>query len=447
MKRKLQTIYEYFSDYTEKEIDAVVNSLSDDEKLIIRSRYGNDLHNPVTQEDWDKEKSRKYYGYVVPKIRRLLFNNHINIIEESPEIDVEHDTIELDHAPEIEWLNSSIELLQLLKTKNNREICEILNISSNQLYDELLKLKNKGILYTRKYYSDGSIRYKNVSTIKNLKNYKMENDERYKTIITEPYKNSMSFLLISDLHFGNELERIDLIDRAYNYCIKNGINIILCGGDFIDGSFTKGTQKISNLYEQVEYFIKNYPQDKSILTFGVGGDHDISIFNNASLDIIEMCNNFRHDIIIGGYNNAGINLKNDRIHLYHFIRSGEMKQTTAPIVLHGHFHKYTTELKNDTLNISIPTLSDILQPMPTALQLDVYFSKGYITSSVVKHLYFGEQDIILGESTFNLSKERNIDNNEIKNVEDYEQDLGNKVLSKTNRQLSQIEKWNKKYGL
>ena len=74
----------------------------------------------------------------------------------------------------------------------------------------------------------------------------------------------MKFLLISDLHFGNELENLKLIDRAYNYCIKNGINIILCGGDFIDGSFSKGSQKITDLYDQIEYFIKNYPQDKNI---------------------------------------------------------------------------------------------------------------------------------------------------------------------------------------
>ena len=432
MKRKLQTIYEYFSDYTEKEIDAVVNSLSDDEKLIIRSRYGNDLHNPVTQEDWDKEKSRKYYGYVVPKIRRLLFNNHINIIEESPEIDVEHDTIELDHAPEIEWLNSSIELLQLLKTKNNREICEILNISSNQLYDELLKLKNKGILYTRKYYSDGSIRYKNVSTIKNLKNYKMENDERYKTIITEPYKNSMSFLLISDLHFGNELERIDLIDRAYNYCIKNGINIILCGGDFIDGSFSKSPQKITDLYDQIEYFIKNYPQDKNILTFGVAGDHDFSTLKRASLDIIEICNNRRHDIIIGGYNNAEINIKNDKIHLFHNMLGGRMHSAQAPIILCGHLHKYMTQQKNNSLYITLPTLSNINQQMPSALELDVSFSKGYISSVVIKHLYFGTQDFVLSESEFNLLNGRNT-NNEIKNVEGYRQNLdAEKILKKTN---------------
>lgn len=53
----------------------------------------------------------------------------------------------------------------------------------------------------------------------------------------------MKLLAISDLHFRNELERINLINRAFNYCTKNGINIILCGGNFIDGNYNKGTQK------------------------------------------------------------------------------------------------------------------------------------------------------------------------------------------------------------
>ena len=39
--------------------------------------------------------------------------------------------------------------------KTNREICECLGISINELYDELLKIKNKGIFYSKKYYSDG----------------------------------------------------------------------------------------------------------------------------------------------------------------------------------------------------------------------------------------------------------------------------------------------------
>lgn len=407
MGRNLQTIYEYFSDYTEEQVNNVIYGLSVDEILVIKSRFGNDLHNPSSQSDWGKENSNKYYGSIIPKMKRRL----AKLLEQEKAVD-----------------DYQAHLLQLIKEgKNNREICEIFNISFNQLYDELLKLKTKGVKYSRKYYSDGSIKYNKIKKLKKL------NENVNKTIITDNQENNMKFLLISDLHFGNEFENLGLIDRAYNYCIKNGINIILCGGDFIDGSFSKSPQKITDLYDQIEYFIKNYPQDKNILTFGVAGDHDFSTLKRASLDIIEICNNRRHDIIIGGYNNAEINIKNDKIHLFHNILGGRMHSAQAPIILCGHLHKYMTQQKNNSLYITLPTLSNINQQMPSALELDVSFSKGYISSAVIKHLYFGTQDFVLSESEFNLLNERNSNNNEIKNVEGYRQNLdAEKKLKKTN---------------
>jgi predicted phosphodiesterase len=401
MGRNLQTIYEYFSDYTEEQVNNVIYGLSVDEILVIKSRFGNDLHNPSSQSDWGKENSNKYYGSIIPKMKRRL----AKLLEQEKAVD-----------------DYQAYLLQLIKEgKNNREICEIFNISFNQLYDELLKLKTKGVKYSRKYYSDGSIKYNKIKKLKKL------NENVNKTIITDNQENNMKFLLISDLHFGNEFENLGLIDRAYNYCIKNGINIILCGGDFIDGSFSKSPQKITDLYDQIEYFIKNYPQDKNILTFGVAGDHDFSTLKRASLDIIEICNNRRHDIIIGGYNNAEIN------HLFHNMLGGRMHSAQAPIILCGHLHKYMTQQKNNSLYITLPTLSNINQQMPSALELDLSFSKGYISSAVIKHLYFGTQDFVLSESEFNLLNERNSNNNEIKNVEGYRQNLdAEKILKKTN---------------
>ena len=406
MGRNLQTIYEYFSDYTEEQVNSVIYGLSVDEILVIKSRYGNDLHNPSSQSDWEKENSNKYYGSIIPKMKRRL----AKLLEQEKGVD-----------------DYQTQLLQLIKEgKNNREICEIFNISFNQLYDELLKLKTKEIKYSRKYYSDGSIKYNKITKLKKL------NENVNKTIITDNQEDNIKFLLISDLHFGNEFENLGLIDRAYNYCIKNGINIILCGGDFIDGSFSKSPQKITDLYDQIEYFIKNYPQDKNILTFGVAGDHDFSTLKRASLDIIEICNNRRHDIIIGGYNNAEINIKNDKIHLFHNMLGGRMHSAQAPIILCGHLHKYMTQQKNNSLYITLPTLSNINQQMPSALELDVSFSKGYISSVVIKHLYFGTQDFVLSESEFNLLNGRNT-NNEIKNVEGYRQNLdAEKILKKTN---------------
>lgn len=110
-----------------------------------------------------------------------------------------------------------------------------------------------------------------------------------------------------------------------------------------------------------------------------------------------------------------------------------MYSTEAPIILCGHKHKYLTKMKGNSLQIALPTLSNVNQQMPSALELDVSFSKGYISSAVIKHLYFGTQDFVLSESSFDLLKGRNINNDEIKNVESYKQNLAaEKVLKKTN---------------
>lgn len=447
MGRQLQTIYEYLNEYSIEEIDDAISNLTEPEKEIIKYRYGEDLHNPHVSESWNRELSKKFYNVVIPKIKRLLLNKKEKI---KNEVSV-NDTSQVIPFPEkqIEVGDFSSFLIQLIVAgKTNKEICEQLNISSQQLVDELLKLKNRGIMCSRKYYSDGTIKYQNLSGMRSLNNYNNIGQDR--TIITDTNENSMKVLVISDLHFGNELERLDLVNKAYNYCIKNGINIILCGGDLVDGAFTKGNQKITDLHKQVEYFLKNYPYDKNILTFSVAGDHDMSVLYKSFLDIIEACNNFRHDIIIGGYNNTGINIKNDNLLLYHHIDSGNMRITDAPIILHGHSHKFSTNINKTTLNIAIPSLSNINQLMPSALELNLYFNKGYISDSVIKHIYFGEQDIILSESTFDLLKGRSLIEEPVKNVESFRQSQNKEKVTpliKVKKPLTQIEKFNQRYGL
>ena len=72
MKRKLQTIYEYFSDYSEEQLNDMFSYLSLEEKLIIQSRFGNNLHNPIRQDDWGEKNSKKYNGSKVTKKKRLM---------------------------------------------------------------------------------------------------------------------------------------------------------------------------------------------------------------------------------------------------------------------------------------------------------------------------------------------------------------------------------------
>ena len=302
--------------------------------------------------------------------------------------------------------DQTTKLIQLIKEgKTCNEICTILQISNKQLYNNLTNLRNKGLFYRRKYYSDGSIVYRPINNDKSLS----ETFDNTNSIITNHKDTTIKCMIISDLHFGNKLERLDLLDKVFDYCVKSDIHIILCCGDMIDGSFSKGEQTIKNIYDQIEHFIKNYPFDKNILTFTVGGDHDKSAWNFGAQDIIEIIRNYRHDIVVGGYGYSYVNIKNDKILLFHHLKENKLILKNSIIVLHGHAHKYVAGIdKHNILNVAVPSLSDITNTFPTVLELELQFNKGYIKQAYLKQMYFADNLTTLNEAYFDLLKNRHV---------------------------------------
>lgn len=71
MSKKAQSIYEYFNEYTKEQIDETINSLTEEERLLVYKRYGNNLTNPVKAK-LTKEENDKFYGSIIPKIKRKL---------------------------------------------------------------------------------------------------------------------------------------------------------------------------------------------------------------------------------------------------------------------------------------------------------------------------------------------------------------------------------------
>ena len=390
MGRRLQTIYEFLSDYQESDINAAINELGEEEQEIIIMRYGDDLHNPVTSKDWNSSLASKFYGSVIPKLKGILVKSSRDIIN------IETDSKDLTFT-----------LIELLKSNiSTKEICDILKVDEITLYKLLLEIKNKGVSFLRKYNVNGEISYQRIKKFKEIK--KANNKNNTKTIYTPNSSKSLKTLAISDLHIGNEAERLDLLDRAFNYCIKNNIHIIFCGGDIIDGAYSSGNQKITNIYKQTEYFIANYPHDKSIITFAVGGDHDYSALYRYGVDIAEMCNNYRHDIVIGGFNNTIINMKKDKIQLYHYLKAGMLLNVNPSLIFHGHFHNFQLKMQQDRLNIVLPSLSDITDTYPQALEVTLNFKDEFIESTDIKQIVFDQKDIILSNTHSILPENRKI---------------------------------------
>lgn len=357
-------------------------------------------------------------------------------------------------------------LLDLINSgKNCNEICKELNITNKQLYVKLTNLKNKGFFFERKYYADGEIFYKPITNISNLKKIR---NESFKLIRTSKGDDILKVLAFSDIHFGNKLERLDLVDRAFNYAIKNNIHILFCCGDIIDGTFSKGEKTIRDVYSQIDYFIKKYPFDKSILTFGVGGDHDYSSLSGTGQDFLEWINNYRHDVVVSSYNNNGVSIKDDVVILHHTVQGG-MIFKGGSILLMGHKHLYRTFINNDNnrLCVYVPSLSDINESLPTAVEMTYEFKNGKISNVLSKQILFGDKDYVLSEVIYDLNNDKNEENNEEnvtmnemildavrefiaeKQSEEAKESSSKPVtlVRRSKEELSQIEKFNRRYKL
>lgn len=406
----MKTINDYFYGYEKNDIEDIIEFLSPYEKEILCLKFGKNLdtYNKIS----DKKISDALYKRVLPKMRWYLsslckkysFNIKLNI-------DLED------------------KILSLCKeNKTTAEICNELNITSEELYTHLLNLRNNGVKEIRKYYSDGTMKI--IPSIDGKLSIDMS-DNRNRTLITDVNENNMKLLIMSDLHFGNESERIDLIEQAFDYCIKNSIHIILCGGDFIDGSYSKGIQTISDLAKQVEYFINNYPHDKSILTFGVGGDHDLSILKRTCYDITKICEIYRPDIIIPNYGSARVKLKNDIITMKHVFGYKKIDyERSSTITLQGHFHKYKPFYRGKQLFINLPTLSNIMCKAPTVLEMDLEFVNGYIENVFIKQIGFEPKQIVYNERLLKIMDHKKLKIDEILNQEIFREELHQEGLSR-----------------
>lgn len=119
-------------------------------------------------------------------------------------------------------VNREIKTMELIRQgKNNKEICNILKIDLRDLKNILISLKNKGVLYNKKYTLEGNTLY--------IPNKDLDGDTS-KDIDILMSKNSFKSILISDLHLGTREERLDLLNLVYEYASKEGIHLIINGG-------------------------------------------------------------------------------------------------------------------------------------------------------------------------------------------------------------------------
>lgn len=263
-----------------------------------------------------------------------------------------------------------------------------MNLSHKKIWNMLSLIKNKGFEFDRIFHYNGDIIYNPKKTF-------IERSSNSVDLITSHSDNEIEALVISDLHIGSIMERPDLLSDLYEYCIKEAINIIIIAGDLIDGTFGKFDKIYDNVSDQIDYLLKVFPFDKSILNLVTLGDHDLSALKDCGQNIIRVLENYRHDIVPLGYGVGKINIKNDFVLLRHkcpkfdYMMQNELSKY---LVLDGHTHKDLSyrAYPNNFVNIKLPSFSDFSE-LPTALRMKLEFKNGKINYGSFQQIFFGNK--------------------------------------------------------
>ncbi len=253
------------------------------------------------------------------------------------------------------------------------------HIHDLDLYREINNLENDGYTLSRKYYSDGKFKYTFAGN-------DHLNDE-VTNIITKPTEQEVRVVCISDMHYTSKFQNLDMVHRAYDYAIRNGINLVFVGGDFLHGKFGYNESTFEDGMKQIETFIKDYPFNNNVLTFGVGGDHDESIYHEDYINPIKVISSRRHDIVIPNYIYSPLMIKDARIQLKH--KKNQTGQnpnhrlnvtipTVYEIALNGHLHRYDYIDSGDKITINLPTTSNITPTLNGFVVLTLKYNNDHL---------------------------------------------------------------------
>lgn len=309
--------------------------------------------------------------------------------------------------------DKELKLIDLIKQgKTLNEISRELYLSNyTDIYDLFKNLKLKGFELMRIYYYTGDIKYK-----LKYENYLI--DEKSSDLITKNTDQTLTFMLISDIHLGSLYDEIKYLDLIYEYCVSNNIHVIINAGDLIDGITFGKEKRLNSFEEQIDFLIQKYPFDRNIINFVCLGNHDLDLFQTNGQDLKLILDNERHDLAVLGYGVGSINVKNEKLYIKHLISNYKVDRIPSPnLILSGHSHKSYTIIDNNCL-IHIPTLSNIQSDncfsYPGAIVMHIDFDRGYFNNGIFEQFIIVNNKLVCSNIVkCNLLANRNITKNGI----------------------------------
>ena len=207
MERKsMENIYDYFApEYTEQQVDAMLEKLGKNDLRILHERYGEDLKNPIINRNIDKDDMKRLYGPVLQKMKRNLKNPERKSMENIYDY----------FAPE--YTEQQVDAM--LKKLNEKDLRVL-----HERYGEDLKnpVINKNISKDDRAYLYGGVlgkmkrilknpNYKTKPRVKNIKKSGIVTDES-KTIVGDEKKEEKSN--VSVVKSGVKQSQVEKIEES-----------------------------------------------------------------------------------------------------------------------------------------------------------------------------------------------------------------------------------------
>ena len=162
--RKMQSIYELLKGYTKQQIDEMIENLTDDDKKLLKKRYGDDLNNPTSNLIPYYEKNR-FYSYLVPKMKLMLASkNNIDFIDKKQETKEVIPNTAYEKKSIV--VNKKEEDSSKITKEAYMELLEVLRTPTFEQMTKALSVKDAVIISLRLGYIDG--KYYSIEAIANF---------------------------------------------------------------------------------------------------------------------------------------------------------------------------------------------------------------------------------------------------------------------------------------
>lgn len=140
--------------------------------------------------------------------------------------------------------------------------------------------------------------------------------------LNSPRLNHNQICVVSDTHFGNNLQQLHLLNEIYQEAYNRGIKIVLHIGDVTDGLYpTRGEnprlQFLHSYDEFVNYTVDMYPEINGMVTYYILGSHDETFYKNGGATVNNFICRCRKDMIYNGQDFGSFFIDNVEIAMDH----------------------------------------------------------------------------------------------------------------------------------